>query len=166
MLLLLIQRFNAQNKILFTNKYIENNEGKKYEFRPAVLSMACLFSANTNYAIDYFLCYKNLGPSSSSIIFVVSETSTIFICVPFVTLKSLRQFVYFLSAEFVTSRRGHKQLIVDGYKFWVTRDKRRTTDKLRWTCTRKFVHNCRARLYTINDTIVDCFNDHNHPLSP
>lgn len=64
------------------------------------------------------------------------------------------------SAEFITSARGKRLILLDGYKFY---RKGSVGAKSRWLCSTHNSKGCNAILHTVDDEVVLIKNYHNHP---
>lgn len=70
----------------------------------------------------------------------------------------------FAIAKIIKSKYGNPMVSLDGYHFTLTKDKRRAypTPRQRWTCSNRVLFKCKAKVFTIGDRIVRCFNEHTH----
>lgn len=64
-----------------------------------------------------------------------------------------------LCVAVVKSKRGTDQLLFDGYRYYVHRNR---APKKYWRCNKKSTTGCIARLLTVNNTVVKISNLHNH----
>lgn len=65
---------------------------------------------------------------------------------------------------YTVSQRGKKNIILNGYRYYHKIDSRARGNclKARWVCG-KITRGCRAKIVTVDDTIVAVMDDHNHP---
>uniref|UniRef100_A0A2H1VTI2 SFRICE_007503 n=1 Tax=Spodoptera frugiperda TaxID=7108 RepID=A0A2H1VTI2_SPOFR len=66
-----------------------------------------------------------------------------------------------VKAEFAPTRTGNRKIIYGGH-FFVVSNRNQGSTRLRWGCSRRMSHRCKARLYTIDDMIVSVYNVHTH----
>lgn len=66
--------------------------------------------------------------------------------------------------QFIESQRGHKLILLSGYKYYVKKCKilGNNITKKRWACSTHVARGCKAFIHTIEDEIVSLNTDHNH----
>ncbi|CAB3250351.1 unnamed protein product [Arctia plantaginis] len=63
-------------------------------------------------------------------------------------------------AQYVTSVRGARQLVLNGYTYCV---KHVLGSKLHWICSTHHSKGCRAKVHTMNDSVCSQLGAHTHP---
>lgn len=67
--------------------------------------------------------------------------------------------IFFFPGKLILSNRGNTMLVIDNYHFSRHSE---TSKKVRWQCSIRSKHGCRAVAHTLEGKIVYFKNDHNH----